>query len=111
MDIDVPLRELGAIDTIALSDTILDLEDVVWHEDEFRQKSLASSPCSPTSKPGGSVSQGVRYPRGFGIKDSRIQRTDRLGRRVPVMALALYWAVSTGMWDVVNKATPAEKNP
>ena len=27
-----------------------------------------------------------------------------------VMALALFWAVSVGMWDVVNKATPAEKN-
>ena len=26
------------------------------------------------------------------------------------MALALFWAVSVGMWDVVNKATPGEKN-
>lgn len=48
--------------------------------------------------------------RGFGIKDSQIQRTDRLGRLILVMALALFWAVSVGMWDVVNKATPAEKN-
>lgn len=48
--------------------------------------------------------------RGFGIKDSHIQRTDRLGRLILVMALALFWAVSTGMWDVVNKATPGEKN-
>jgi hypothetical protein len=47
--------------------------------------------------------------RGFGIKDSHIQRTDRLGRLILVMALALFWAVSVGMWDVVNKATPAEK--
>ncbi len=49
--------------------------------------------------------------RGFGIKDSHIQRTDRLGRLIMVMALALFWAVSVGMWDVVNKATPAEKKP
>ena len=48
--------------------------------------------------------------RGFGIEDSHIQRTDRLGRLILVMALALYWAVSVGMWDRVNKATPAEKN-
>lgn len=47
--------------------------------------------------------------RGFGIKDSHIQRTDRLGRLILVMALALFWAVSVGMWDVVNKATPVEK--
>ena len=41
---------------------------------------------------------------------SHIQRTDRLGRLILVMALALFWAVSVGMWDVVNKATPGEKN-
>jgi len=40
MDIDVPLRELGAIDTTALSESILGLEDVVWLEDEYRQKSF-----------------------------------------------------------------------
>ena len=48
--------------------------------------------------------------RGFGIRDSHIQRTDRLGRLMLVMALALFWAVSVGMWDVVNQATPGEKN-
>ena len=48
--------------------------------------------------------------RGFGIEDSHIQRIDRLDRLVLVMALALYWAVSTGMWDTANKATPDEKN-
>ncbi len=40
MDIDSPLRELGAIDTTALSEAILSLEDVAWHEDESRQKSF-----------------------------------------------------------------------
>ena len=40
MDIDVPLRELGAIDTTALTDSILGLEDIVWLEDEYRQKSF-----------------------------------------------------------------------
>jgi len=47
--------------------------------------------------------------RGFGIEDSHLQRTDRLGRLILVMALALYWAVSVGMWDKVNNATPGEK--
>ncbi len=40
MDIDVPLRELGAIDTTALTESILGLEDIVWLEDEYRQKSF-----------------------------------------------------------------------
>src|SRR3954464_1036487 len=49
--------------------------------------------------------------RGFGLEDSHIARTDRLDRLVLVLALALYWAVSTGMWDAVANRTPAEKRP
>ena len=47
--------------------------------------------------------------RGFGIEDTQIQHADRLGRLILVMALALYWAVSTGLWDAVHHPTPAEK--
>jgi len=39
MDIDGPLRELGAIDTTALRESILSQEEVAWHEDTYRQKS------------------------------------------------------------------------
>jgi hypothetical protein len=39
MDIEVPLRDLGAIDATALRDAIIGQDDVAWHEDEFRQKS------------------------------------------------------------------------
>jgi hypothetical protein len=44
--------------------------------------------------------------RGFGLEGSHIQRSERL---LLVMALALFWAVSTGMWDAVHRATPDEK--
>ena len=47
--------------------------------------------------------------RGFGLEDSHLERADRLGRLVLVMALALFWAGSTGMWDAVHCATPDEK--
>ena len=47
--------------------------------------------------------------RGFNLEDSQITRTDRLDRLVLVLALALHWAVSTGMWDAVANRTPAEK--
>ncbi len=40
MDIDVPLRELGTIDTTVLHEAIFGQEDVAWHEDESRQKSF-----------------------------------------------------------------------
>lgn len=49
--------------------------------------------------------------RGFGLEDSQIQYADRLSRLILVMALALYWAVSTGMWDAEHNPTPAEKKP
>ncbi len=38
MNIDVPLRELGAIDTTALRDAILGQEDAAWYEDEYREQ-------------------------------------------------------------------------
>lgn len=47
--------------------------------------------------------------RGFGLEETQIRHADRLGRLILVMALALYWAVSTGRWDAVHHATPSEK--
>ena len=47
--------------------------------------------------------------RGFGLENSQIQHPDRLSRLILVMALALYWAVSTGMWDADNHPSPTEK--
>ena len=47
--------------------------------------------------------------RGFNLEDSQIERTDRLARLVLVLSLALYWAVSTGMWDAMENKIPAEK--
>ena len=48
--------------------------------------------------------------RGFGIEQTQIHYPDRVGRLILVMALALYWAVSTGMWDAAENPSPAEKN-
>ena len=47
--------------------------------------------------------------RGFGIEETHIQYPDRLSRLILVMSLALYWAVSTGMWDEANNPTASEK--
>lgn len=40
MDIEEPLRRLGAIDATALRDAILRQEDAAWFEDESRQESF-----------------------------------------------------------------------
>jgi hypothetical protein len=49
--------------------------------------------------------------RGFGIEDTHIYHADRLSRLVLVMSLALYAAVSTGLWDATHNPLPAEKKP
>src|SRR4051795_2288142 len=47
--------------------------------------------------------------RGFGLEDSQIRYPDRLARLILVMTLALYLAASTGQWDALHHATPAER--
>jgi hypothetical protein len=47
--------------------------------------------------------------RGFGLEDSQLRRPERLARLLLVMALALHWAVSTGMWEAAHHLLPAEK--
>lgn len=37
MDIGTPLRELGAFDSTALRDAILDQDEAAWNEDQYRQ--------------------------------------------------------------------------
>lgn len=48
--------------------------------------------------------------RGFGVEHTQLRYPDRLARLLLVMALALYSAVSTGLWDEANHPTRAEKN-
>ena len=40
MDIDVPLRELGSVDSGALREAILAQGEDAWHEDEYRQEAF-----------------------------------------------------------------------
>lgn len=47
--------------------------------------------------------------RGFGLEESQIRLPERLGRLILIMALALYIAVSTGLWDAAHAAIPSEK--
>lgn len=49
--------------------------------------------------------------RGFNIEDSQLRLAERIDRLLLVVAIAVYWAVSTGMWDAHNNALAAEKKP
>jgi len=72
MDIDVPLRDLGAIDATALREAILGQEDFAWHEDESRQatfyvhdrtRSLVLIALDDSNWPYGIVSRGPGWKR------------------------------------------------
>ena len=47
--------------------------------------------------------------RGFGITQSQIKRPDRLARLILVLAIAMYWAVSTGATEEHDVAQRGEK--
>ena len=47
--------------------------------------------------------------RGFSLEETQLQYADRIERLVLIMALALYWATSCGMWDELNNPLPYEK--
>ena len=47
--------------------------------------------------------------RGFRLEDSQLKHASRLECLLLIMALALYWAVSTGVWDEVHNPFPYEK--
>ena len=40
--------------------------------------------------------------RGFGLTQSQLRSPGKLSCLILVMAIALYWAVSTGLWAVTN---------
>lgn len=47
--------------------------------------------------------------RGFSLEKTQLQYPDRIERLVLIMALALYWATSCGLWDELNNPMPYEK--
>ena len=87
------------------------------HEDGHPEPWFIAMSDTPTT--GRTFDYGLRWgieamfsdfkSRGFGLEDSQLQRVDRMERLILVMALALYWAVSTGMWAAENAALPVEK--
>lgn len=48
---------------------------------------------------------------GFGLEQSRLRTPDRFARLMLVMSQALYFAVSTGIWDATANPTVDGKSP
>ena len=47
--------------------------------------------------------------RGFGLEDSQMRYPDRLERLILIMAIAMIWAVLSGMWHLDHLPLPYEK--
>ena len=47
--------------------------------------------------------------RGFDRESSQLRKADRIERLLLGLAIAIYWAVSTGMWDQQTNALAAER--
>ena len=72
MDIQAPLRDLGAIEATALRDALLAQDDIAWREDPYRQesfhvhdrtRSIVMIALDDDSWPVGPVSRGPGWPR------------------------------------------------
>jgi len=48
--------------------------------------------------------------RGFGIRKTHLKHPDRLERLILVMSIALYWAVSSGMYEETISENKVKKN-
>ncbi len=46
--------------------------------------------------------------RGFGLEDTHLHYPDRLERLILVMAIAMIWAVFSGLWDAIINPLPYE---
>ena len=47
--------------------------------------------------------------RGFGLEDTRLERTDRVERLLLILSVALHWCVFTGISDRMKNPPPREK--
>jgi hypothetical protein len=48
--------------------------------------------------------------RGFGLEATQLRYRDRLERLILVMAIAMIWAIFSGLWDATYHPLPYEKN-
>ena len=50
--------------------------------------------------------------RGFGLEETHLQRADRVGRLILVLAIAMIWTVSVGIAQLLKKSqAPSNKSP
>ena len=90
---------------------------IVLHDEGFDEPWIIAMDCPPNEFT--ARGYGKRWAiecmfsdfksRGFDLTKSQIRRADRLERLILNMSLAMYWAVSTGMWDAIENPTPKEK--
>ena len=89
----------------------------VLHEDGHKEPWIIAMNVAPSEYR--TLDYGMRWSieamfsdfttRGFGITQSQIKKPDRLARLILVLAIAMYWAVSTGATEEHHLAQRGEK--
>lgn len=119
---EITLRECARIGEHELADVLLTRRQVrtnigIIHEKGHEEPWIIAMDCRPGKYK--TLDYGMRWgieamfsdlkTRGFNVEESHLEDPDRLSRLLLVMALALYWAVSTGMHEAAFNKTANEK--
>ena len=49
--------------------------------------------------------------RGFGLEDTHLHYPDRLEKLILIMAIAMIWAIFSGLFDAIIHSLPYETKP
>lgn len=111
------VRGVRALTNIHLTTKAVPTSIAILHEDGHAEPWIIAMDEKPSEYK--ALDYGLRWgietmfsdfkTQGFGLEDTQLRYPDRVARLILVMAIALYWAVSTGMWDAQTAPSRAEK--
>lgn len=108
---------LKGIERAELNESGVETNIGLLHERGHEEPWIIAMDCKPTI--GKVLDYGMRWgiealfsdmkTRGFGITKTQLKEAARIERLMLILALATYWAVSTGMAPAEHKAQPSKK--
>lgn len=110
---------VSGIENAELSDSGVFTSIGVIQDKGYEEPWIIAMDCKPNA--GRVLDYGMRWgiepmfsdfkSRGFHVTKTQLKDTGRIERLILVIAIAYYWAVSTGMFDDGTRAQPSKKKP
>lgn len=110
---------LSGVEHAELSNSAVCTNIGVLQEDEHEEAWIIAMDCKPTKAR--VLDYGMRWgiealfsdlkTRGFGVAQTQIKNPDRIERLLLVLAIACFWAVSTGIAPERRRQQPSKKKP